>query len=165
MINLSGVENNEDLLSRVMTTIHGPLLAGDTLVKALGYSSSEALRQAAFRNTVPVTLMDLPTRKLKFALSAEVALWLVQQRTVNCEKPFGFVIDPVKLRSDSLKLFILNRGYLLDENDLMDLSGVTSRNDLIVQDGLGRSPFGVFRIDNRRNKLFALSIEAFSHFI
>lgn len=165
MINLSGVENNEDLLSRVMTTIHGPLLAGDVLVKALGYSSSEALRQAAFRNTVPVTLMDLPTRKLKFALSAEVALWLVWQRTVNCEKPFGFVIDPVQLRSDSLKLFILTRGYLLNENDLMDLLGVTTRNDLIVQDKLERLPFGVFNIDNRRNKLFALSVEVFSHFI
>lgn len=60
MINLSGVEDNEGLLSRVMTTIHGPLLAGDVLVRALGYSSSEALRQASFRKMLPVTLFDIP---------------------------------------------------------------------------------------------------------
>lgn len=165
MINLSDVENNEDLLSRVMTTIHGPLLAGDVLVKSLGYSSSEALRQASCRNTVPVTLMDLPTRKLKFALSAEVALWLVCQRKINSEKPFDFASDIIESMSDSLKLFILNRSYLLDENDLMNLLGVDTRNDLIAQDKLGKLPFGLFKIDNRRNKLFALSIEAFSHFL
>lgn len=164
MINLSGVENNEDLLSRVMTTIHGPLLAGDVLVKTLGYSSSEALRQASCRNTVPVTLMDLPTRKLKFALSAEVAIWLIRQRTDNCEKPFEFSLDNVASLSDPMKLFILTRGYLLGETDLIDLLSVKTKNDLIVQDKLGQLPFGLFKIDNRRSKHFALSIEAFNHF-
>lgn len=164
MINLSGVENNEDLLSRVMTTIHGPLLAADVLVKTLGYCTSEALRQASYRSMVPVSLMDLPTRKFKFALSAEVAIWLIRQRTDNCEKPFEFALDNVASLSDPMKLFILTRGYLLDETDLIDLLNVKTKNDLIVQDKLGQLPFGLFKIDNRRSKLFALSIEAFNHF-
>jgi len=165
MINLKDVENNEDLLSRVMTTIHGPLLAGDVLVNALGYGSSEALRQASFRNTVPVTLMDLPARKFKFALSAEVAQWLVQQREAHCEKPFEIALNTVESSSNPLKLFILERGYLLNEADLLELLGLTERNDLIRKDKLGELPFGLFRIDTRRKKLFVLSIEAFSHFV
>ncbi len=163
MINLSGVEDNEGLLSRVMTCIHGPLLAGDVLVKALGYSSSEALRQSAFRDTLPVALMGLPERSLKFALSAEVAGWLIGQRINHGDKPFEFAGSSVETLSNQLKMFVLEHGYLLHERDLISLLGVQEKNDVIRRHLLDELPFGLFRIDKRQKKLFALSIEAFSH--
>src|SRR5688572_30918238 len=108
MINLSCVENNEDLLSRVMATIHGPLLAGDVLVKALGYSSSGALRQASLRNMAPVTLFSVPQQKFKYALSAEVAEWLVQQRLAKSNRQLEIDFHLVESKFALLKLFVLD---------------------------------------------------------
>lgn len=165
MINLSGVENNEDLLSRIMTTIHGPLLAGDVLVKTLGYSSSGALRQASLRDMVPVTLFDIPERKFKYALCAEVAEWLIQQRIANCAQPFEFTVGLVESKSAQLKLFILEYGYLLHEADLVKLLCVENQDQLIQKQRLGEQPFGIFKIDHRQNKRFALTIEAVHYFL
>lgn len=165
MFNLDDVEGNEGLLSRVMTTIHGPLLAGDLLVNALGYNSSQALRQAVFRNTVPVTLFAIPERKFKYALSAEVAEWLVQQRIDNCERVLHFDEEAILSKSPLLKLFALDHGYLLQESKLLNLMGLTERDQLVARYEAGELPFGLFRIDNRQTKLFALSLEAFTHFV
>ncbi|MFK5950926.1 MAG: hypothetical protein QM500_19410 [Methylococcales bacterium] len=52
------------ILIKLMTKVHGPLLSGDVLFGALGYSSSAALRQASHRDTVPIVLMEFPNRKI-----------------------------------------------------------------------------------------------------
>jgi len=147
----------------VMTIIHGPLLAGDVLVNALGYGSSGALRQASLRKMVPVTLFDIPERKFKYALSVEVAHWLVQQRVANCSDPFDVVSSTIEPKSAQFKLFILDHGYLLLESDLIRLLGLESRSELIQKQESEKLPFGLFRIDHRQTKLFALAIEAFQH--
>lgn len=165
MFNLEGVEGNEGLLSRVITTIHGPLLAGDLLVNALGYSSSLALRQAAFRKMAPVTLFAIPERKFKYALSAEVAEWLIQQRVDNCERDLHFDEEAILSKSPLLKLFGLDHGYLLHESKLLKLTGLSDRDQLVAMYEAGALPFGLFRIDNRQTKLFSLSLEAFTHFV
>lgn len=59
---------------------YGPLLTGNSLCKALGYPSLEALRQAVARHKVPVPVFSLPNRRGKFALSKDVATWLADQR-------------------------------------------------------------------------------------
>lgn len=161
MIDLSCVNDYTSMLSRIMTSIHGPLLAGDILTRALGYSSNYAVYQASFRRTLPVTLMDFPKRKLRFALSAEIAQWLIDQRLKHCQLPLCIERDTVEHNSDQLKLFILDRGYLLHEEDLLDLLGLETRDELILQEKESDLPFGLFKIDKRRTKRFALSIEAF----
>lgn len=57
----------------------GPILPPSALVKALGYRSALAYRQAIARNTVPVPLFRIPNRRGHFALAREVAAWLSRQ--------------------------------------------------------------------------------------
>lgn len=65
----------KDLLAQ-----HGPMIHGDALRAALGYPSSEAFRQAVFRDTVPVPTFKLPNHRGRYALVKDVAAWLAQQR-------------------------------------------------------------------------------------
>lgn len=58
----------------------GPILSSEVLVKALGYRSAAAYRQAVTRDTVPVPLFQIPNRRGRFALARDVAIWLSQQR-------------------------------------------------------------------------------------
>lgn len=58
----------------------GPILSSAELVKALGYKSTAAYRQAVTRDTVPVPLFQIPNRRGRFALARDVAIWLSQQR-------------------------------------------------------------------------------------
>ncbi|MEO6273188.1 MAG: hypothetical protein ABIP34_08310 [Rhodoferax sp.] len=58
----------------------GPILSSPVLVKALGYRSMAAYRQAITRDTVPVPLFQIPNRRGRFALARDVAIWLCEQR-------------------------------------------------------------------------------------
>ncbi|QCB48732.1 hypothetical protein E5678_13540 [Hydrogenophaga sp. PAMC20947] len=58
----------------------GPILSSAELVKALGYSSMAAYRQAITRDTVPVPLFQIRNRRGRFALARDVAIWLSEQR-------------------------------------------------------------------------------------
>ncbi len=58
----------------------GPILPSSVLVKALGYRSTAAYRQAVTRDTVPVPLFQIPNRRGRFALARDVAIWLSAQR-------------------------------------------------------------------------------------
>jgi hypothetical protein len=66
-----------------MLDLYGPILSGRNLVKTLGYSSSDALRQAVSRKTIPVPIFSIKKRKGKFALTKDVAFWLAEQRIEN----------------------------------------------------------------------------------
>lgn len=69
-----------DLLDR-----WGPLLQGEALRVALGYSSGAALRQSLARGTAPVTLFKIPGRRGHYALTWQVAHWLARQGTAPAE--------------------------------------------------------------------------------
>jgi hypothetical protein len=66
----------EDRLLR----LHGPMITGEHLRAALGYSTMEAFRQALSRKTVPIAVFSIPLRRGKFALVQDLARWLASQR-------------------------------------------------------------------------------------
>lgn len=68
------------LLYEELQERYGPLMSGMVLVKALGYGSADAFRQAVSRQTVPVVVFPIAERRGKFALTRDVALWLAEQR-------------------------------------------------------------------------------------
>lgn len=68
-------ELKQDLMAQ-----YGPVIGSKDLYKSLGYGSADALRQAVSRKTVPVHVFSIESRKGKFALAKDVALWLAQQR-------------------------------------------------------------------------------------
>mgnify|MGYP000019845759 CR=1 FL=1 len=53
------------------------------ITKALNYSSISAVRQAIARNNMPIPLFNLPNRRGKFALTAEVARFLARQASAK----------------------------------------------------------------------------------
>lgn len=65
----------EDLLK-----LHGPIMTGEPLFKALGYISKDAFRQSIKRGTVPIKIFSMEKRRGKFALSKDVAEFLAKQR-------------------------------------------------------------------------------------
>jgi hypothetical protein len=67
-------------LADQLEAVHGPLLSGQALYRALGLSNSAAFRQARQRGHVNVALFTLPNRRGQFALSREVATWLAKMR-------------------------------------------------------------------------------------
>jgi hypothetical protein len=69
------------LMARELTRQYGPLLSGDNLRVALGYPSKEAYRMALVRKSIPVPIFELENRRGKFALTLDVARWLVTERT------------------------------------------------------------------------------------
>ncbi|MDR9837807.1 hypothetical protein [Herbaspirillum huttiense] len=81
------------LMARELTRQYGPLLSGENLRLALGYASKEAYRMAMARKTLPVPVFDIEFRRGKFALTLDVAKWLVEQRmkavpgTIEGEEP------------------------------------------------------------------------------
>lgn len=87
-------ELNEQLVSRF-----GPLLSSAVLVKALGYPSAQAYRQAIARDTLPVPVFRIEHRRGKFALARDVALWLCQQqRSVTARHRVSDATAPDGLR-------------------------------------------------------------------
>lgn len=145
----------------LMTHIQGPLFAGDVLFHTLGYGSGAAMRKAHSRGTVPVTLMELHHRKLRFALSDEIAGWLIEQRLKNSNTPLDIPINYGETPSDELKLFIIEHGYLVHEAQLIKLTKVVDKAALLKAKESGMIPFPMFCIDNRQTKLFALGVEVF----
>lgn len=71
----------EDLLKQ----FGSPMLQGDDLRAALGYSSQDAFRQALVRRTVPVPVFSIENRRGKYALVKDVASWLARKRTEAAE--------------------------------------------------------------------------------
>lgn len=69
-----------EALEQEIKSRYGLMISNDDLRIALGYSSMEAFRQALSRKTVPVPVFSIPNRRGKFALSKDVAEWLVAQR-------------------------------------------------------------------------------------
>lgn len=69
-----------DELDKRMLEKYGPILSGSDLVSCLGYASQDALNKAVSRKTAPGFVFSLPNRRGRFALTADVAAWLVESR-------------------------------------------------------------------------------------
>ncbi|MGO0792304.1 hypothetical protein ACTOWA_20775 [Herbaspirillum seropedicae] len=74
------------VLEEELTLRYGPLLSGEALRQVLGYTSSEAFRQALSRKTMPIPVFSIPNRRGKFALAKDAACWLASQREAAAKK-------------------------------------------------------------------------------
>lgn len=70
-------------LENDLLALYGPMMFGKNLIRALGYASADAFRQAVSRNTIPIHVFPIKKRKGKFALTKDVAFWLAKQRIGN----------------------------------------------------------------------------------
>lgn len=59
---------------------YGHLISGQDLAHVLGYRNLAALRQARCRGQVSLPIFSIDSRTKKFALTVEVASWLVERR-------------------------------------------------------------------------------------
>jgi hypothetical protein len=70
------IRASSDQLVAELTALFGPLVGGDDLIKILGYRNPAAFRQAQRQGRLGVRVFNLPARRGKFALTAEVAAWI-----------------------------------------------------------------------------------------
>jgi hypothetical protein len=70
----------EVLFARELMRAYGPLMSGEDLRRALGYPSKGAYNQAIARGLLPVPVFGIERRRGKFALTQDVANWLITQR-------------------------------------------------------------------------------------
>lgn len=61
--------------------LHGHLLSGEVLCRALGYRTMGAMRQAASQGKLPVPTFMPKNRRGRYALAMDVAKWLAEERT------------------------------------------------------------------------------------
>lgn len=67
---------SDDELTKKMLKEFGPLMGGEDLRRALGYRTAPAFARAVRLKTVGVRVFEIPGRRGKFALTADVATWL-----------------------------------------------------------------------------------------
>ena len=65
---MNDIEVLKKALENDLLKLHGPIMTGDHLLKALGYVSQEALRQSIVRDTVPVPIFKMEKRRGYFVL-------------------------------------------------------------------------------------------------
>ena len=65
----------EELLSR-MTTMHGELIGGPALYKALGFEHADTFRKAKAQGRLSVATFSIPGRRGDFAVTHQVASWI-----------------------------------------------------------------------------------------
>ena len=62
-----------------LNDLHGPMMGGHSLYKALGYRSADSFRRALMRKAVPVRVFTVKNRKGRHALTKDVARWIADQ--------------------------------------------------------------------------------------
>jgi len=74
-----------------LLTLHGPMMTGLPLYRALGYHTSDSFRQAIYKQTIPIAVFSIPKRRGKFAITKDVATWIALQRfdPINISKKGG----------------------------------------------------------------------------
>ncbi|WP_194866489.1 hypothetical protein [Pseudoalteromonas sp. PPB1] len=70
----------EDFETQLLRLYGSPVLSGENLSTALGYSSLDAFRQAIHRKTVPVPLYTMENRRGRYAYVKDVADFLATMR-------------------------------------------------------------------------------------
>lgn len=69
-----------DALEASLTRTLGPVLGGAQLTKALGYPTQSAFRRTVARGAVPIPVFTISGRRGRFALTRDVAAWLISIR-------------------------------------------------------------------------------------
>jgi hypothetical protein len=72
-----------ELESDLLTLYGSPVLTGESLQKALGFKSLDALRQSISRGTIPVKVFSIKNRRGKYALIKDIAYYLASQARSN----------------------------------------------------------------------------------
>lgn len=65
---------------------YGPLMGGEDLRRALGYRTWSAFARAVRAEALLVKVFEIPGRRGRFALTQEVAEWLVQLRDQKTDR-------------------------------------------------------------------------------
>lgn len=81
VVDAEGITPERAEVRSTMLAAFGPVLRGNELVRALGFDSMEALRQAKRQKRVGVPVFVAPARKGHFAYTCDVADWLHDLRT------------------------------------------------------------------------------------
>lgn len=76
-------KGNTSLSKDELLNQYGPLIGGHNLIRALGYTTGTAFRQAIQRKQLPIKVFELPNRRGRFAFTADLAAWLERLRTIN----------------------------------------------------------------------------------
>lgn len=72
------MRNCSTSLTETLIKEFGPLLGGEALRRALGYRSASAFRRALRLNHIEVRVFPVSGRKGKYALTTDVAAWLMR---------------------------------------------------------------------------------------
>lgn len=72
-----------ELESDLLTLYGSPVLTGESLQKALGFKTLDALRQSMSRGTIPVKVFSIKNRRGKYALIKDIAYYLASQARSN----------------------------------------------------------------------------------
>lgn len=67
-------------LAETMLKEFGPLMGGEELRRALGYRTGAAFARAVRMGTIGIPLFEIPNRRGRFALTIDVAKWLIALR-------------------------------------------------------------------------------------
>ena len=78
MVDLMDNQTNE--LEETLMEKYGPLISGAELSSVLGFKTYHGFRQSVRRSKISIPLFKIPNRRGKFALTKDVAGWLVQQK-------------------------------------------------------------------------------------
>jgi hypothetical protein len=76
-------------LAKSLLDQYGPLMAGEQLVRALGFTSAAAMRQAKRRGLTGVRIFNMPNRRGVFALTTDVANWIATNHLKSGENDMG----------------------------------------------------------------------------
>ncbi len=83
---MNDISELQKVLEDDLLKLHGPILFGESLLKALGYPTKAAFRQSLLRDTVPVPLFRMEKRRGYYALAKDVAKYLAERRYSGLQK-------------------------------------------------------------------------------
>lgn len=94
---MSTNKGSEENLYQELSDKHGEMIGGAKLAHVLGYASCAALCKALERDTLKLSVFHVSGRSGRFALTIDVAHWLI-----NCREQAKFNLPrevPVQLRN------------------------------------------------------------------
>lgn len=78
--------NQVDEIGERLLQVHGPLIGGSDLIRALGFKTAAALKKAQRAGHLRLNLFTIEGRRGLFSLTTDVAAWLVSVSTTHAEQ-------------------------------------------------------------------------------
>ena len=91
-------EESYDAFAMQLIRVFGATLSGEALTHALGYRTQDAFRKAQQHGRLPVATFEIEGRRGRFALAADIAVWLWSQRGGRSAAP----TPCMEVRSDAV---------------------------------------------------------------